>query len=113
MKWTTRDTAYLAVTLLLVTLLGVLLFKDLRSQDASRTDRYQRVELEGGALYPSEGGTGMNRTEVKLHRTPSPGTARTQSRIIRITPGMTRAEIAEALGMQPDELPPNVGVDAE
>lgn len=111
MKWTRRDTAYLSVILLLSAVLAVLLLADQIGSAIAplvHDETRQPVKVGGDPLYSSGDGNGVIIDNMpELHKVEPVVSSRRQSRIIEITPGMTRAEMATALGVSPDDLPPS------
>lgn len=109
MKWTRRDTVYLsAITLLSIVLVLLLLVDWNRPVTTSfaQEDVTQPVKVDGGTFYPSGDGAGVIIDDTpRLQKLPVPATNVERIKPVRITPDMTRSELAEALGIAPEDLP--------
>ena len=110
MKWTRRDTRYVTLIVMLSAVLLVLLFVDQVGLVMSlvQDDAQQPVKVDGGTLHPSRDGVGVIIDDAPTFQKRSTPPARMeQDKVIRIRPGMTRSELAKALGLSPDDLPPS------
>ena len=111
MKWTRRDTRYLTVIAMLSAVLLVLLSVDQVGplvMSLVQDDPQQPVKVDGGTFHPSRDGVGVIIDDAPtLQKRSTPPARVEQGKVIRIQPGMTRSELAKALGMSPDDLPPS------
>ena len=105
MKWTDRDSAYLTVITLLV--IGLAFFlADMAPEGKRSASRSQSLQgSESGTTQPRYPFAQTDELPV-MRAVPMQEVSVQQVRTIEITPEMSPEEIAEALNMRVEDLPP-------